>query len=140
MTFVNGQQGEALGQGEIVLQTSTGMQLELLNVLYVPEATVNLFSVKRAVDSGAQIIFEEGKCHVYMGPTLCLEGVSKDGLIIIREVRPQEGFAFGAAGSAETAKLWHRRFGHLGYDNLYKLQSKSMVTGIPVAAAKFKEK
>ena len=37
-------------------------------------------------------------------------------------------------------KLWHRRFGHLGHDNLYKLQSKSMVTGISVAAAKFKEK
>ena len=59
------------------------------NVLHVPEATVNLFSVKRAVDNGAQISFEEGKCHVYMGPTLCLEGISKDGLIIINEGKSQ---------------------------------------------------
>ena len=36
----------------------------------------------------------------------------------------------------KTAKLWHRRFGHLGNDSLYKLQNKSMVTGISVAAAR----
>ena len=140
VTFVNGQQGQALGQGEVVLQTSTSQQVELLNVLYVPEATVNLLSVKRAVDNGAQVNFEKGKCHVYVGATLCLEGVNKDELIIIKEGKPQEDFALGAAGSMETAELWHRRFGHLGYDNLYKLQSKSMVTGISVAATKFKDK
>ena len=138
VTFVNGQQGKAVGQGEVLLQSST-TQVELHNVLHVPEATVNLFSVKTAVDNGAQISFERGKCHVYMGSTLCLEGINKDGLIIINEGKPQRDFALGAASSKETAELWHRRFGHLGYDNLYKLQSKDMVEGISVAASKFKQ-
>ena len=74
-----------------------------------------------------------------MGPTLCLEGISKDGLIIINEGKPPGDFALGAASSIETTELWHRRFGHLGYDNLYKLQSKGMVNGISVAASQFKE-
>jgi len=39
-----------------------------------------------------------------------------------------------AACSATTAakqspELWHRRFGHLGYDNRFKLKNKHMVEG-----------
>ena len=49
VTFVNGQQGKAVGQGEVLIQSSA-TQVELQNVLHVPEATVNLFSVKRAVE------------------------------------------------------------------------------------------
>ena len=49
VTFVNGQQGKAVGQGEVLIQSSA-TQVELQNVLHVPEATVNLFSVKRAME------------------------------------------------------------------------------------------
>eukprot|EP00961_Rhodomonas_salina_P113047 1520957-Rhodomonas_salina.1 len=38
----------------------------------------------------------------------------------------------------ETPELWHRRFAHLGYDNLAMLQSKDMVTGITISAEEFK--
>ena len=139
VTFANGQKAEALGQGEVVFQTRDS-EVELINVLYVPEATVNLFSVKRAMDSGAQITFKDNKCYVTLEGALCMEGISKNGLMVINEGRSDQDFALGAAAtSQETAELWHRRFGHLGYDNLYKLQSKSMVDGISVAAAQFKE-
>jgi transposase InsO family protein len=43
------------------------------------------------------------------------------------------------AATKETAELWHRRFGHLGYDNLAKLQSSSMVNGISVTADQFRK-
>ena len=49
--------------------------------------------------------------------------------MVINEGRSDQDFALGTAGQ-EFAELWHRRFGHLGQDNLYKLQSKSMVDGI----------
>ena len=115
-------------------------EVELINVLYVPEATVNLFSVKRAMDRGAQITFKDSKCYVTLEGALCMEGISKNGLMVVNEGRSDQDFALGtAATSQETAELWTRRFGHLGYDNLYKLQSKSMVEGISVVAAQFKE-
>ena len=34
-------------------------------------------------------------------------------------------------------ELWHRRFGHLGYENLAKLVANEMVTGIKVSAESF---
>ena len=137
ITFVNGQQARALGQGEVVIQTSMD-RVELLNVLHVPEATVNLFSVKKAAENGAQITFAQDKCYVYTESRLCMEGISKNGLMIINQGEADEEYALRAAASVETAELWHRRFAHLGYDNLYKLQSKSMVDGISVQAAQFK--
>ena len=36
-----------------------------------------------------------------------------------------------------TAVLWHRRFGHLGLDNLAKLSRNAMVEDLPVSADKF---
>ena len=40
--------------------------------------------------------------------------------------------------SKESPQLWHPRFGHLGYDNLARLQTKDMVTGIATTANDFK--
>jgi transposase InsO family protein len=37
----------------------------------------------------------------------------------------------------ESPQLWHQRFGHLGYDNLAKLQSQHMVTGITTTPDEF---
>ena len=104
VSFVNGQQGKAVGQGEVLIQSSA-TQAELQNVLHVPEATVILFSVNRAVDNGAQISFEEGKCHVYIGSTLYLEGTSKDDLVIINEGKLQRLFTLKEASSAESRAL-----------------------------------
>ena len=50
VTFANGHQRKAVGQREVLIQSST-TQLELQNVVHVPEATVNVFSVKRAVNN-----------------------------------------------------------------------------------------
>ena len=67
--------------------------------------------------------------------------ISKGGLMVTNQGRSDQHFALGAAAtSQESTELWHRRFRYLGYDNLYKLQSKSMVDGISVAAAQFKER
>ena len=60
--------------------------------------------------------------------------------MVINEGRSDQDFAMRTAATRqETAELWHRRFAHLGYDNLYKLQSRSMVDGVSVAAAQSRE-
>ena len=79
-------------------------EVELIGVLYVPEATVNLFSVKRAMDSAAQITFKDSKCYVSIKGALCMEGISKNGLMVINEGRSDQDLALGtAAASQETA-------------------------------------
>ena len=58
-----------------------------------------------------------------------------DGMYIFR--RPTESLqAYTAKSHVGASQLWHRRFGHLGYDNMAKLPT--MVKGIDVSAAEFK--
>jgi len=41
------------------------------------------------------------------------------------------------ATAKETAELWHRRYGHMGYDSMATLPS--IVSGISVTAEQFKK-
>ena len=58
---------------------------------------------------------------------------------MIRPVKQQPAMAMTAtAASKQTPELWHRRFGHLGYGNLFQLKDKHMVEGIATPAQSFK--
>jgi len=144
VTFFNGHQAAAVGQGEVILrvQTASGCtDVTLGAVLQVPEATVNLFSTRQAMNSGAQITFRDNRCFVSSDDTMTMEGVSqRDGTMVIRQSRQQPTYALAATTAAkQSPELWHMRFGHLGYDNLFKLKNKHMVEGISVPAEAFKE-
>ena len=148
VTFVNGQQAAAAGEGEVSLciQLSDRVEQVLLkNVLHVPDATINLFSTRQVINSGGQVKFLANKCIVSMGGSIFLEGVSQqDGLTVIKpikhpSVKQQPAIAMTAtAASKQTPELWHRRFGHLGYNNLFQLVDKQMVDGIAVSAQSIK--
>ena len=43
-----------------------------------------------------------------------------------------------AAPAKATPQLWHRRYGHMGYDNMAKLQADQLVDGIKPSANDFK--
>ena len=142
--FVNGQRAAAIGQGEVILQvqiTSGNSEVKLMNVLHVPEAKVNIFSTRQVMNSGAQLTFRDDKCYVFVGCNEHLQGISQeDGMMVIKQVsqQPAVAMAFKTA-IKETPELWHRCFGHLGYDNLLKLKKKNMVEGISVPAEDFKQ-
>ena len=137
ITFGNGQQAKAAGTGEVLLNTNVSgnaTDILLLDVLYVPEAKANLFSIKQAASSGASIVFKHDKCVINKNGRTCMEGFIKEGIYILRQ---EEQLAF-AASSKHTPELWHRRLGHLGYNNLYKLKTQDMVEGLPISAADIK--
>ena len=82
VTFVNGYQAAAVGQGEVTLhvQTASGcIDVTLKAVLHVPEATVNLFSTRQAMNSGAQVTFRDNRCFVSSNDTVTMEGISQKG-------------------------------------------------------------
>ena len=143
VTFVNGHQAAALGEGDVDLYVTIGNRVQLVilrDVLHVPEATVNLFSTRQVLDSGGEVTFLANKCTVSKDGKVFMEGISQpDGLTVIRPAKQQPAIAMTAtAASKQTPELWHRRFGHLGYGNLLQLQSKQMVSGIGVSAQSFK--
>ena len=61
-------------------------------------------------------------------------------MMIINQVSQQPAAAMAVRTAIkETPELWHRRFGHLGYDNLLKLKKNNMVEGILVPAEDFQQ-
>jgi len=72
-------------------------------VLHVPEATVNLFSTRQAMNSGAQITFRDNRCFVSSNDTVTMEGVSqRDGTMVIRQSRQQPAICIGSHNSSQA--------------------------------------
>ena len=98
---------------------------------------MNLFSIRSAVNRGVEVLFSKDKSGEY-----CT--MRKNGRLLARG--DAQAGVFGMVGHAaqvalsatETPELWHRRYGHLGYDNLAKLVEGSLVSGMTTTAADFK--
>ena len=98
---------------------------------------MNLFSIRSAVRRGVEVVFSKDKSGEY-----CT--MSKDGRLLTRS--DARAGLFGMVGhtasvalsAVESPEIWHRRYGHLGYDNLAKLAERELVTGMKTTAADFK--
>ena len=124
--------------GDALLETYRAA-IVLKGVLYIPTAAANLFSITTATGGGTKFNF---------GPTCCCSirqhggdiSAAKrgpKGLYYIQSLR-DAATALAATPKPETAELWHRRFGHLGYHNLEALVREDMVDGIKVPERYFK--
>ena len=144
VVFGNKTTGTAYAQGTAIFNAKTSgatRQVMLKDVLLVPECTMgNLLSVKQATKEGAVVIFDSpDKCRILKGGTPVIEAKSPGNGLYYIEATPvlSATSATGAVKIVESAQLWHRRFGHLGYDNLAKLVKQDMVKGINVPAKSF---
>ena len=150
ITFGNGGTGKAVAVGDVMLRTPSSVApLVLTNVLHIPEATENLLSVRYATNRGLDFTFSSAGCSIRHNDTLVatapchgrsdiysLQGeclTPAMGAFCATVMQP----ALLARAPKESPQLWHQRFGHLGYDNLAKLQSHNMVTGITTSADEF---
>ena len=134
IVFGNKQELPAVGTGDMIVNGPSG-EVRLTNVHYVPGAYCNLFSVRQATEKGARVVFEGTSAYIMHGDNVVLEGAA-DGVYYMTAQPACDGAAL-AAGSGDTADLWHRRYGHLGFSNLARLVKEKMVTGINVAADAF---
>lgn len=143
VTFGNSSLGKARAVGDVVLldTCAAGRKLVLRDVLFVPEAkTANMMSMSCARRAGARFVVDEDGCKVYYGQDLLVTATERNGLYIIesKTARPRAAAAMYAQPK-ETPQEWHRRFAHLGYDNLAKLVKGNMVKGINISAEEFLE-
>ena len=117
-----------IGSVELDLQTENGISIGLLrNVLYTPGVTRNLFSVGSCIEAGNKVIFTPNEVSIKNRDEETVgKGHLNDGLWSLDTV-PRRGAAFTAAVEPE-GELWHKRFGHLGVENLKKV--KNLVHGM----------
>ena len=107
------------------------------NVLFVPELSQNLISVKKSTQAGYKVEFSGTTCKVK----------SKDlqHIIVKGRIYPGgslyqlDGDVISNCAQASIAKnesnlsLWHRRLGHINKESLINMQSKEMVKGLAIA-------
>lgn len=114
-----------------------GSSYVVTEVFYVPELKNHLLSIGQLQEKGLTVSFKSNNCNIYH---------PSKGLIIQAAMTPNRVFVLVSEArmtggsiksevclhtSHDVAKLWHQRFGHLGYKGLKTLQQKEMVTGLP---------
>lgn len=131
-----------IGEVKLSCKLSEGetSSVKLLDVLYMPNLSTNLLSVRRMTRAGMRVIFEGDRCMITTADgQLVAEAFSEhdDDLYWLRGGAPvnssedkvgETAFVVGAA----TLYQWHRRFGHRDLAAIKRLVSEKLVTGITV--------
>ena len=117
--------------GDIVMRIpGSGVDtITLRDVYHVPEPHMNLSSIRSAVRRGVKVLFSRDNAEKYCTMT-------KDGKLLARS--DASAGMFGMVGrtarmalaATETPELWHRRYGHLGFEGLAKLAEGALVSGM----------
>lgn len=116
------------GKGKVNLKVNN-FDIEVDEVLYVPELSANLLSISKMVEKGNTITFNSEGCTVY-----------DDQMSILVNCKPIDGI-YKINGGVEkcmlTAKqensmVWHKRLGHINHKDLCKMRD-GVVSGIKFA-------
>jgi transposase InsO family protein len=132
-----------LGDGRSCLACVSGKvqltrDVQLHDVLLVPELKTNLFSVKHAAARGMQVLFSGSSATISAHGHAYLRAVADASGLYYLQVSDGDGGACAAVARVpESAELWHARFGHLGYDGLARLAAGGMVSGMHVGRDAF---
>jgi hypothetical protein len=130
-----------VGTVELRCLTPIGERVNTLReVMFVPGVTKNLFSMSRATELGAEFVFKQGVCQVFMRNEVVLRAEQKGGLFAICQPGLSWRDSCLLVREAQSPKLWHRRLGHKGYENLAKMAEEELVSGVRVSGKAFREK
>lgn len=131
----NGVELEAIGIGSIeAICKFTKCKVTIKNVLHVPDVRKNLLSVSKMEDNNLKVVFTKGRVEAYSENKLLLVGNKKGTLYHVDMYVNLNNSVCNYSGVSEKSenlvKLWHRRYGHLGYENLKLLSKDKLVHGL----------
>jgi hypothetical protein len=127
---------ESVEKVELRCVTPDGEQLVTLkDVYYVSGVAADLFSVRRATVKGAEVFVTTAWCYVkYEGNTV-MQAMDLRSLWLVEEAEKEYSFL---KRKKETAELWHRRFGHAGFESLAKLAEGKLAVRVKVEKGEFR--
>ena len=129
----------SIGQGMMIVwmfHNSMWHDTTLKNVLYVPDVSAHLFSVKAATQNGYSTIMNEQEAVIRRGDgTVAASGKPVNNLciLVIRVCIPRHAAKVHLATQAETLQVWHERLGHQNKRHVMKVLKRH---GINVEANK----
>ena len=140
-----------VGKGSIMVYTKQGEKKEIQNVYFSPCMKHNLMSIYKLIQNGYKVLKENDKCviHEKDGSNRLLAAVQmkKNQMFPLRietclssqvNVAPHKHACIVVHQKSslrsmieDLSKLWHLRYGHLGFSGLNLLSKKRMVEGLP---------
>lgn len=98
-------------------------QIEVSNVLYVPELTTNLLSVSQIIAKGNKVNFNDRGCYIYNAQGICIGEASLENDVYKLKTASSQPLMAAAAQSSIPSITWHRRLGHINACDLSKLRN-----------------
>ena len=143
ITLASGGMAAVVGEGTATIKTNgeyRAKTITLDNTMCVPELRENLLSVATVDKVGGAVAFLGGRCYLFQeADTIRETGVlAKAGATGAMDLRGQYMLGGGggppeamvaSAAVAGVPVIWHRRFFHLGFNNLAK--AAKIVKGLP---------
>ncbi|CAN6686650.1 unnamed protein product [Malus baccata var. baccata] len=128
----NGELVEVTGKGTLVLETKGGRRF-IKDVILVPGLDENLLSVGQMIAHGYFLLFGDNMVEIFDDRSL-QNLVTQVGMIgnnsFLLMLDYNDSIALKAS-VAENCWLWHKRFGHLNFHSLKRLEKLQMVIGLP---------
>ena len=129
-------QADFVGTIQVKVKCEGSLSLvDLHNVLFVPDLHFNLFSITKCTEFGHSVtfVFNSVVMTTLDGVRFC-DGHRKDGLWYLSEWTasinsPLPEIAMLSQVSNNSNQLWHKRFCHLGAENVSR--ASSIVEGMP---------
>ena len=121
---------EIKGQGKVVLKMTSGKELTLTNVLYVPKIRKNLVSSSLLNSHGFRFLFELDKFVLSKSGMYARKGYMSDGLWklnVTTIIKSDMNKASTSAYILESSNLWHGRSRHVIYDTLHRLSNLNYI-------------
>lgn len=116
--------------GTIVVNVGE-LQIEINNVLFVPELKSNLLSIRRLVEKGFSVVFDKDCVFINKGDNIVAKGYREGVLYKIHFDLPEISES-GQALTAEQTVDWHRRLGHVNYRTLSTLKKLQVIDKIEI--------
>jgi hypothetical protein len=127
VSFENDFSAKIIGEGTIQIGNKNK---KAQNVLLVEYMKHNLLSVSQMCDQGHKVTFNSQKCEIRREGSRKLVGTAartSNNIYVLGEI----GNKKCCLGKEDEICLWHRRMGHMHFDNLVKVNKREAVREIP---------
>jgi hypothetical protein len=127
VSFGNDDSAKIIGKGTVRIGNKNTKEE---NVLLVEDMKHNLLSVSQMCDQGHKVTFDSQKCEIRKegsGKLIATAARTSSNIYVLSEIGNEKC----CLGKEDESWLWHRRMGHIHFDNLVKVSKREAVREIP---------
>jgi hypothetical protein len=127
VSFGNDDSSKIIGKGTVRIGNKNE---KTENVLLVEDMKHNLLSVSQMRDQGHKVTFDSQKCEIRKegsGKLVATAARTSSNIYVLSEI----GNENCCLGKEDESWLWHKRMGHMHFDNLVKVNKREEVREMP---------